>query len=663
MLHAVLVTNEFQPDVKGGLGVAVSDLARHLAGLGARVTVVAPRMAGSDLLDEPVAFRSGPGVAALRVLRFPRVPLYFTAANEFRAQPVRRELRLRDLAPDVVHAHSPEALLLAESFAAEGVPVVYTSHSVIKHETQHGDNPDRAAACARQERLYAVADVIVAATRAERNVIASFYPAFAHKVRVLPNGIDVQPPPPRAASGKGRLLFIGRLSREKGLQYLLAALPLIAAACPGAYLDVVGGGREFEFLLGDLIRFLGVEERVRFHGWVERGASMRRWLAEADVVVVPSTREAFGLVALEAMSAGVPLVASRVGGLAEILDDRVATLVPEADPHALAAAVIGVLADPAAARRKAKIARRRVLRFDWARIARRTLRLYERLLAGRRKRGRTPAPAALPSGGGTGGTEGGDGDPGGWFLVDVVTSKDQNDVWLLGRCQGRPRYGYFKWCGPQHAAHSGPFVANELIAARLADALGVPRAEVSAFEFAGRAGVLSLPREPGPLYMWRDVPAFIRADIRRFFQEPERFGDCFVFDVWICNIDRSSGKNVIVHPGRARDKYAFYAIDHGHALYGPETKWARGDFRNPYWLDVRRHFHIPAEVERFIRGEPRVLDRARERVARFGDAEIAAAVAQATPHLTAAQAEWTFELLRFRRERLDELLERWLAAG
>jgi glycosyltransferase involved in cell wall biosynthesis len=168
---------------------------------------------------------------------------------------------------------------------------------------------------------------------------------------------------------RGVVGVVGRLSREKGHDTLLAALPAIAARHPGAQLLVVGSGPE-EARLRLRADALGVAGSVVWAGWRSR-VELQALRGAMDVAVVPSTSEGFGLSAAEAAAAGLPVVATAVGGLPEVVDHGVTgLLVPAGDPAALAAA-IGRLLEDEALRRSFGAAGRRVAaeRFSYARYA------------------------------------------------------------------------------------------------------------------------------------------------------------------------------------------------------------------------------------------------------------------------------------------------------
>ncbi len=169
----------------------------------------------------------------------------------------------------------------------------------------------------------------------------------------------------------------GRLVPVKGLEYLIRALPLVKAGVPDISLEIAGAGREEERLRSEVTR-LGLDARVRFLGW-QAEVPFHRW----NVFVMPSLEEAFGIAALEAMAAGLPVVASAVGGLPELVEDgRSGWLVPPADPDVLAGRLIQLLQYPQERDLMGLAARNRVGEFSTKRMCDAIEKIYDRLLLG-----------------------------------------------------------------------------------------------------------------------------------------------------------------------------------------------------------------------------------------------------------------------------------------
>jgi glycosyltransferase involved in cell wall biosynthesis len=242
------------------------------------------------------------------------------------------------------------------------------------------------------ERLaYAMDDAVIVVSEG----LASFLESSEHlprrKMVILGHGVEFPAAAlPRAEERRALRLrpfdpllgVVGRLSPEKGHVHLLRALPAIVDAFPGAGLALAGDGPQRR-ALEEEARRLGMEERVEFLG---QRRDVGRFLAALDLFVQPSLYEGFGLSLLEAMAAGLPVVASRVGGIPEIVDDgESGVLVPAGEPGALAAAAIALLRDPGRARVMGETAALRAReRHSIATEASRVDALYTRVLKGAR---------------------------------------------------------------------------------------------------------------------------------------------------------------------------------------------------------------------------------------------------------------------------------------
>jgi glycosyltransferase involved in cell wall biosynthesis len=298
------------------------DLFRILRDEGAEIHVV--NLASSDSFDLDV----GPFVSAIES---------FALTDGY--GPSIRLLRsiFSRLAPDLIHSmeiipayYSAKAL----RGTSRDVALVYGRH----HERTFGLK-------SRVMDMFAFwgADRIVAVSAAMARVARSEHPFGARKVMHIHNGITAmgraepgdEPPPDllRDLSGAFVILFLGRLREKKGHRVAFEAAARFSDVCPDCVMLVVGEGPIEDDLKGHLSK-MNLEGRVRFLGGV-RDIS---WLMElADVMIVPSLTEAFGLVAIEGMEFGLPVVASDVGGLSEILTHRrTGILVPPGSPERLA---------------------------------------------------------------------------------------------------------------------------------------------------------------------------------------------------------------------------------------------------------------------------------------------------------------------------------------
>jgi glycogen(starch) synthase len=363
-------------DPVGGMQSHTGALTRALDARGVRQVVVTTRPPGA------------PRVQALGdQATVHRVGLPVPLARQLYALPAARLVHRYAARADIVHAHVGEDLAAApialSTARRHGLPLVLTIHMSLAHTLQ-GRGP-RALLLrtlgARLERLCArgAAAVVALTPRLAGLLEADGVPAAS--VHVVPSGVDPAAYRPKRARGDRppRVLFVGRLVRQKGVCTLVEAAARLRT--PDTELLIVGDGPERVRIERRAGR-LGV--RVRVLGF--RGhRDVPSILADADVLALPSRYEELGSVLLEGMQAGVPIVASNVGGIPDALGDA-GVLVPPEDPAALARALDDLLADPVARARLGAAGRRRARAYDWAILADRILRIYHRVLE-------RPAPA------------------------------------------------------------------------------------------------------------------------------------------------------------------------------------------------------------------------------------------------------------------------------
>ena len=385
----------------GGQNVHVAALACGLARLGAEVVVHTRR-------DDPSLARTAPfvpGVVVDHVDAGPPEPIpkdeLLPYMDEFADDLARSWSRTR---PDVVHAHFWMSGLAACTAADRlGIPVALTYHAlgIEKLQQQGAADTSPTGRLEVEEWLASSVDRVVATTAEERRRLVAMG-APRSRVTVVPCGVDldhfrpggrVWPP----ASGRARIVCVSRLVPRKGIGDVVAAL----AELPDVEL-LVAGGPPAAMLhddpeavrLRDLAERAGVADRVQLLGALER-RDVPALLRSADVVCCTPWYEPFGLVAVEAMACGVPVVASAVGGLAESVEDGVTgLLVPPRRPRAIAEAVRELLDRPDLAASMSVAAERRATSYAWDRIARRTAQVLTELVADGRRRDAAPAPPA-----------------------------------------------------------------------------------------------------------------------------------------------------------------------------------------------------------------------------------------------------------------------------
>ena len=377
----------------GGQNVHVAALARELAERGHSVEVYTRR--DDDSLPATVAWhesvRSGGTVRVVHVPAGPACPVpkdelppYLPRFGRWLA---RRWIRQP---PDVVHAHFwMSGLTALQARDTVGIPVVQTFHAlgVVKRRHQGSHDTSPAGRLAAEHRLARVSDAVIATCSDEvRELLALGTPA--QRLHVAPCGVDLAtfvangPAVPRGAAP--RILSIGRLVERKGIDTLLAALALV----PEAELVVAGGpdvttadcDPEVCRLRAVADRY-GVTDRVRFVGRIAR-PDVPALLRSADVVACVPWYEPFGIVPLEAMACGVPVVATAVGGMLDtVIDGQTGVHVPPRDPHRLATALSSLIAHP---RLRAEMGRRGTAHvhghYGWGGVAERTEAVYHRVV-------------------------------------------------------------------------------------------------------------------------------------------------------------------------------------------------------------------------------------------------------------------------------------------
>ncbi|HWV57795.1 MAG TPA: glycosyltransferase family 4 protein [Longimicrobiales bacterium] len=360
----------FPPEV-GGLESHAYYLCRELVRLGDDVTMVTSRsIPGAPAREEM------DGIHVVRTWfpgKHPPGWVFHTLAS---TPAYMRLARGADILHAQTFASAPPAMAARRRF---GQPLVITLHT--SHFLRLARNPLWRPVL---RRIIRAADWLLAASEEIRDVALGLY---AHpRAEALTNGVDTDMFRPVAPSlevvpGRRRLIVPRRLFQKNGVEYLIRALPYLVR---GLDVDVVivGDGPE-RTRLESLARELGVDGVVRFLG-ARPNTDMPGLLSWAEVAVFPSLMEATSVAALEAMSCGVPVAASRVGGLPEIVDEDVGTLFRPADPADIAARIAALLARPDLAAAGERARRRVVEKWSLTRLARRHQEIYATLIEERR---------------------------------------------------------------------------------------------------------------------------------------------------------------------------------------------------------------------------------------------------------------------------------------
>jgi D-inositol-3-phosphate glycosyltransferase len=382
----------------GGMNVYVRELGRALGERGVGVDIFTRRQ--DSAVPDVVEYAPGVRVVHLDAGPHRHVDKYdvLDYLSEF-ACGVQRWRALTGVSYDLIHSHYWLSGRLAVLFAEHwGVPMVSMFHTLAKLKNRVAESAAEREQEVRFEierRTMAASDRVIAATEIDRTQIVRHYGQLA-PIGVIPGGVDLELFKPRArrearaalgmAADQKTLLFVGRIQRLKGLEILLRAFAQLSDL--EARVLIVGGQpttthetREIT-RLQHLAQKLGIAERVTFGGAVSH-ERLPLYYAAADVTVMPSSYESFGLVAVESLACGTPVVATRVGGLASIVrDGETGFLIPWRDPALFADRLRTLLTTPALQASLAERARPSVLRYGWGRIADAHLAVYDEVLAG-----------------------------------------------------------------------------------------------------------------------------------------------------------------------------------------------------------------------------------------------------------------------------------------
>jgi phosphatidylinositol alpha-mannosyltransferase len=345
----ILLACPYAWEAPGGVQVHVRQLSRHLRERGHETLILAP---GREPTPE----------AGVRIVGRPvRIPYQGTVAPiSFSAGSFRRVGEaLRSFRPDVVHAHEPltPSVSMLATWRARG-PVVATFHA-------HAERSGLFTAAAPVLRpLWRRLAVRIAVSGAAARFVES---RFGEGVRIIPNGCDVElfakaEPAEDLPPGR-RLLWVGRLDPQKGFGVAVRAFAEVAAELPDLVLVVAGDGRDRAAVAGLAPE---IRARVVMLGTVPHD-HLPPYHAAADAFVAPALgQESFGIVLVEAMAAGLPLVASDIPGYREVVrPDVEGLLVPPNDPRGVAAALRRILADQELAHRLGHAGRARAELFRW----------------------------------------------------------------------------------------------------------------------------------------------------------------------------------------------------------------------------------------------------------------------------------------------------------
>ena len=386
----------------GGMNVYVRELSRELGRMGFHVDV----FTRSQNAQVPRIVPMGEQVRVIHLVAGPERPLprehtyhyleeFADSLEAFRVE--------EGITYELIHSHYwLSGVVGLELRRRWGVPLLQMFHTLgaLKNEVARSIEEREPPLRLKEEaRLVREADRLIAATPVDRSHLVWYYEAAPHRIVVIPCGVDTtlfRPVPPARAKvelGLGDdpvVLYVGRLAPIKGLETLLDSIPKLQQTRSPVVL-IVGGGLD-ESANGHLttlysrMNALGIEDRVRFLG-AQPQERLPYFYAAARVTVMPSYYESFGMVALEAMACGSPVIASRVGGLTVTVEDGInGFLVPEGDSVELANRLDQLFNNEALRRRLGGEAMRLASNYRWPCIAQAIGKIYEEFLPAAKSR-------------------------------------------------------------------------------------------------------------------------------------------------------------------------------------------------------------------------------------------------------------------------------------
>jgi D-inositol-3-phosphate glycosyltransferase len=405
----------------GGMNVYVRDFSRELARRGIQVDVFTR---SQDDCVPRVVHDLGENGRVIHIPSGPERPIPVAEIanylDEF-TQGVLDFAAREGIQYDLIHSHYWLSGLVAEQLQQawlreEGrrLPIIQMFHTLGHMKNRIAQQESERASQTRiegEQRVIGLVDRIIAATPAEQAQLNWLYDADMDIVAIIPPGVDGERFRPLAKeTAKAwvgipdhhrNIVFAGRIEPLKGIDTLLCAMALIQQRHPGVVQDVcvaiIGGDPWSDDPDAEMARLqemrtdLGIKDIVTFLGAKDQNV-LPNYYAAAEMVVMPSHYESFGLVALEAMSMGTPVVASEVGGLAFLVQDGVNGLhVPSRDPEALAESIYELLTDEAYRDQLGRQAQEYARQYTWTNIVDRMLRVYEAVAAGQPCVERTPA--------------------------------------------------------------------------------------------------------------------------------------------------------------------------------------------------------------------------------------------------------------------------------
>jgi len=329
------LTIEYPPIIYGGIGTSLNGLVNASASSGSEifVLVVSQRSFANTVNKEDLVNANSKNIKTM-----------YISYDKSRETIVKLVTSWK---PDIIHLHSSTIWGIAKQLLRFNIPIIYTMESIYRAEFDMGHGPDEFTLRAKmQEQVISSVHRIIVLSHSEFYLFIHYYPMFANKVRIVGFGISdcgVNHSAMQKDDKFFTILYVGRFAQRKGITDLFQTIPKILKEIPNARFILVGGLPNRDI---NLVRqwwfpnYLNkYYHQIIFTGWISY-RDIVKWYHLADIQVVPSWYEPFGLVVLEGMRHGLPIIASNVGGPSEILrHKKTGLLIPSNDSETLLSAI------------------------------------------------------------------------------------------------------------------------------------------------------------------------------------------------------------------------------------------------------------------------------------------------------------------------------------
>ncbi len=384
-----MLTWEFPPRIVGGIARHCFGLGKALVAEGYDVHVVTLDFPGAPMYEEIEGLK----VHRVKIeLGHPHFITWTFLLNHFLEKKV--AMLNSDVHFDIIHIHdwlTGTAGINSKYYLNK--PLVSTVHSTEIGRTQGLHSPDSYLIDSLEWWIIYEAKKVIICSNSMKTKLEGHFHVPPEKNLVIPNAIDISKYKRtinrnavkkryNLHSDDKLVLYIGRLVPQKGVEYLIQATPQLLQNNNNLHIFIIGDGwsrTSLETLANSTVH----GNKIRFLGFIPDSEVVNLFLV-ADVLVIPSIYEPFGIVALEGMAAGVPVVAANVGGLAEIIDhDQTGVLVYVENPDSIAWGVNKVISNPEYSRRLIQNAKKKVQKeYSWSAVAKKTIKIYKEIYEG-----------------------------------------------------------------------------------------------------------------------------------------------------------------------------------------------------------------------------------------------------------------------------------------